>query len=332
MGKYLDYMVKFDPDKETDNDLVKKIFYSLFINRAKHKKPTNIFFGGESGEGKSLSAITTMQILFELQGIEIKDYFQDVNIMTPFEYPRKLDKILFELPKAVNCCIMHEAREIVKAKKWQEFLSQAVADVNAQSRTIKRIIFIIISQFIRDITTDIRYTLNYYITAYRPLGKKTRLTINVMWKDDRDLEKPKLRKRRIKGIVMYPDGSSKVHSPRYIEVDMPDKYVVEMFEKMDRESKTAVIRRKLDRLIKEMEVEGQNEDVKINAMVDYYAQHIESSHLIGKTKRNKWCVKPEIKLMHGLTDSEASLFEERFNEKLKSSGRLAEVKEAEING
>lgn len=323
MGKYFDFAVDYDPDKDSGEDLTKRILYSLIIKRIKAKKPTVIFMGGDSGEGKSYSALRFQELLMELQGLDIIKHIEDINVFTPLEYPKKLDKLLFDKNlKPVNIICMHEAREIVKAKKWNTFLNQAIADVNAMSRAVKRLCFIVISQFIRDISTDIRYTLNYYITVHRPIGSKARLYISVLWKDDSDLERPKLRKRGIKGYLRYPNGSYRVYRPTYLELSKPSKELRELFNKKDFEAKAKIIRRKVEKLIGEMSIEMEVETKKVDTMVEWYISNQDNLTTIGKRYRNKWKVKPEVKIMHDLSDLEAKDFEQKLNQKMKERGMI----------
>jgi hypothetical protein len=330
MGKFFDFVVKYDPEKDTEEDLVKKIFYSIFIKRIKSKKPVVIFISGDSGEGKSYSALRMQEILLTLQEINYKENFEHINVFTPLEYPQKLDNLLFNKElKKVNILTMHEAREIVKAKNWHSFLNQAVSDVNAMSRAVKRICFIIVSQFIRDISVDIRYTLNYYVTVRRPPGQKAKLYISKMWKDDRDLEKPKLRKRRLKGYLVYPNGKYRLYTPEFIELNRPDKEICEMFNKKDFESKAHIIRNKTEKLIKDMKLETETADKKLNAMLEWYMNNPENLDIIGKRYKKGIRLKSEVKLMHDLTDMEVKRFQKMINEKMKEKNMI--LKEVETD-
>jgi len=324
---FCDFVVRFNPSTDSPLNLTKRILYSVIIKRLKAKKPTVCFIGGDSGEGKSLSSLTLMKILLECQGLNIKDYVNDINVYTPIEYPKKIDALLNinkskenERLKKVNVICVHEAREVVKAKNWYSFINTAISDVNAMSRSIKRLAIFIVSQFIRDISTDIRYTLNYYMIVRRPKGKKARLYINVLWKDDRDLEKPKLRKRKLSGYLVYPNGKYRRFVPQYLELSQPDKELVEIFENQDREAKVSIIRRKIDKLIKEMTIDMDLKNTKLNSMVDYYSTNTENLSLIGKQYKNKWRIKPDIRKMHDLTKKEAQDFEIQLNKKLKEKG------------
>lgn len=320
---FCDFVVKYDPTKDSSEDITKRILYSIYVKRMKAHKPVITFIGGDSGEGKSLSTIRLQELLCEIQGLDIRKYFNIINVHTPLEYPTKLDSLLYdkEYHKANIICV-HEARELVKAKNWQSFLTQSIADINALSRAIKRLSIFIISQFIRDITTDIRYTLNYYVVVKRPLRQKARLYFHILWKDDRDLEKPKLRKRKLSGYLVYPNGRYRRYVPRYLEVSKPSQDLIDIFEKDDYNAKTGIIRNKINKLINEIELDIGTENKKITAMVDFYVKDLDNLHTIGKRYKNQFKIKSDISKMHNLTKAEAVRFETLINEKIKEKGLL----------
>jgi predicted RNA-binding protein Jag len=321
MGAYFDFCVKFDSETDKPEALTQRILYALFIRRIKGKKPVSVFIGGDSGEGKSETALTLQEVLLGIQGVDSLKHINDINIYTPFEYPTKMDNMLHspEL-KHVNIVTIHEARAIIKAKDWHSFLNQAISDINAMSRSVKRIITIIISQFIKDIEKEVRYTITYYIKVNRPIGHKARLYISVVWKDDKDLEKPKLKKRRIRGYVIDNKGRYRMYEPEYIEIDRPSKEAIEIFEKQDKEAKSKIIRGKLEKLLKQMNIENNVQNRKVDHMIEWYIQHPENLDIIGKKIRGVWKVKPELRLIHDLTETETKDFQEKLNDRLKAKG------------
>ena len=322
---FCDFVVRYNPEVDTSEELTKKILFSIIIKRLKAHKPAVIFLGGDSGEGKSLGSLRLQELLLEVQGLSLKDYLTDINVFTPLEYPQKLDNLLFKKElKKINIICMHEAREIVKAKLWYTFLNQSIGDINAMSRSIKRLCIIVISQFIRDISSDIRYTLNYYMIVRRPKGKAARIYMNVLWKDDRDLEKPKLRKRKLSGYLVYPDGRYRRYVPEYLEVRKPDKEIVKRIEILDKEAKIGIIRRKTDKLIREMKEDIGQENVKVDTMVKWYLEHKENLSIIGKKQKGKWIVKKQFKEMHDLSQGETHDFEVKLNQELREKGLLPE--------
>lgn len=323
-----DFVIKYNPKVDKPIDITKRILFSIIINRLKHKKPAVLFISGDSGEGKSFSALRLQELLMDAQGMELTKYLNDINVYIPIEYPQKINNLLGLNKgsyketnlKDVNIICVHEARELVKAKNWQSFINTAISDINAMSRSLKRLCVMIVSQFIRDISTDIRYTINYYIKVRRPIGKKVRLYIYVMWKDDTDLEKPKLRKRKITGYLIYPNGQWRKYSPSYLELRKPKKENVEIFENQDRQSKAKIIKQKINKLIKEMSSDMELENEKINLMVEHYLKNPENLNSIGKQFKSKWKLKPEIRQMYDLSIEESKDFEKKLNEALISKG------------
>jgi hypothetical protein len=336
MARTPDFVVKFDPSIDTKESIATKIIYRLFQYPLKKHKPVVAFISGDSGEGKSWGILKVQETIMKANGLDLKDYLNDINIYTPLQYPEKMKALLFNKKlthannyKKVNMITTHEAREVVKAKQWQSFLTQAISDINAQSRRIKPLAIFIVSQFIRDITTDVRYTLNYYIKSYRLLGSdfsdKVRFQIFKLYKDDYDLEKPRLRKYPIWGYLVMPNMKRVKYTPRYLFLTAPSPEITEEFDKQDYESKHYILERKINKLIYEMKLDLENSEQRVKAMVDYYIKNPELLIVIGKRNRkNVFVIKKELKEMHGLNESEFVEFQNNLNESLKNITNLEE--------
>jgi len=325
-----DFIVKYDPEKDSIMDLTMRIMYSIFYRRLQYNKPVIIFVSGDSGEGKSYAALKIQEVLLKLRGFNLSEYLDDINVYTPLQYPEKLKALLQDKRlKKINIICMHEAREIIKAKMWHSFLTQSVADINAQVRSVKRMALIIVSQFIRDIATDIRYTLNYYCKVERPMGgnHRARLYIHKMWKDDRDLEKPKLRKRKIRGWIVFPGNKWRRYAPKYLELTRPPRDICKRFDRNDMLSKKDIINAKIDKLIREMQIETEIGNPKIKAMVDHYAENPENLPRIGKRWRKQWRLNQDVEKLHDLTPSERKYFQKELNVKLSEMGVIEKKKE-----
>ena len=320
---FVDFIVKYDPKQDTQEDVAKRIIHHVILYRLKYKKPAVVYISADAGEGKSHSAIYLQKMLMEIQGLNIREYLKDINVFYPIEYPKKLDRILYDKElRKVNIICIHEAREVIKARLWYSFLNQSISDINAMSRSVKRLCTIVISQFIRDIDTSVRYTLNFYCKVRRPMSKggKARLQIYVLWKDDRNLEKPMLRKRRLSGYLQYPSGIRRRFTPRYFEVNRLPDDIAKEFETLDRESKSMIIRKKIDALIKDMSRDIEIKDQKVKAMAEWYSSHPESLKLIGSIKYKKFKINDEIHTMHEMTKWEKETFEKLLNEKIREKG------------
>lgn len=323
MGFWYDFVIKYDPAIDTPETLTRKVFHSIIIRRLKAKKPAVMFLSGKSGEGKSQTAVKVQQVLLDILGFDVRDYLNAINVYTPLEYPTKLDALLYnkELKKIPIIC-MHEAREIVRSTHWQNFLTTSIADVNALSRAIKRMCIMIISQNLKDIAKEIRLTINYYCNISRSIGgnRNVRMTIYTIWEDDRDLDNPRLRKRRLTGYLVYPDGKYKKWTPQYLEVRKLDKDIADMLDKADKDAKTGILKGKLNKLMKEMKKDLGSDTNKIDAMVDYYIDNNENLNNIGKVKRGKLTITKDFKDMHSMTDYEVKAFQDKLLVRMEEKG------------
>lgn len=318
-----DFVVKYDPKVDTEKDLMKRILNSVILSRIANKKPTIIALTGDSGEGKSFSTLRIMELLAELQGYDYSPYVNATNIYTPIEYPQKMEKLLglnkngFTETglKKVNFVAIHEARTLVSSKNWQSFVNVAISDVNAMSRSVKRLVFFIVSQFIKDIDKSIRNTITYYLTVQRPKGRHARVRFFVLWKDDRDIENPRLRKRKLSGHIIYPSGRYIRYSPAYFELSKPSDSVIKEFEKNDTEAKSKILKQKLEKLMKEMEKDMKidTSEVKVNNLVKHLQSNPEQIKTFGKISRKKWKLTPSARDMFDLTTGEIKLFEDKMN-------------------
>lgn len=322
MGKFTDFVVNYNENPE---ELGKEIIKSITINRLKAKKPSIIFITGDSGEGKSYTGIEVLEIVNEATGVDTLKYLNDQIIYTPLEYTRKLDKILFDKKlKKVKVILIDEARELVKAKLWHSFINQAIADCNAMSRRIKPLVLIIVSQFVSDIDSDVRRTIMFYGKCARPLKGRTNFTLHRIWKDDRDIERPRLRKRGLKGYIIK-DGVYSVFKPKFT-IKLPPKEVINKYEEQNFEAKSKIIRKKLENLMKMLDKEIGHEFDKVKELVDFYIKKPEMLKMIIERKHNKIKVKSKFRAMHDLTPIEVSEFQKLLIQELAKKG-MAESEE-----
>lgn len=315
-----DFIIRHDNTKETESDLAKKIIVSLFARPLKFKKPVKVGIFGDSGEGKSSSYLSIAKTLLEAEGINLIDVMEEVNAYTPLQYMEKLEKLLEKKElKKVRMFGVHEARVLISSKDWQSFTTQAVANVNAMSRAIKPLAFFIISQFFGDISTDVRKTFNYVIECDRPLGQSTRIYIHKIWHDTRDLEKIKTRKRKVRGIIVTPQGRRIPFMPSYIELTLPPKEIMRLFDEQDIKAKKSLLKQTIEKTIQAMKAKFDLESSKVSGAVKFYVDNPEMLGKIGKMSRGKFKIKDEVKIMHDFTSEEVKNFGELLQVELKKN-------------
>jgi len=320
----IDYNVYYDPSKETEIDLFAKIAYSLILRRIKYKKPSVCHVSGKSGEGKSLSVLFIMYLLLKMQGMDIKKYMEITNIFTQMEYSTKLRQLLKDKEfKRINMLCVHEGREAMEAKEWQSMFNRNVAHVNALCRAIKRMAIFIVSQSIRDITKEIRYTLDYQIKIYRRLHRgedgQARLLWYVLYIDDRDIENPKLRKRKVQGWLNLPNGRRIVHKPSFFSIPLVDGDIKDMFEAKDREKKMEILNKRLEDMEEEARKKNTSQTEKIDSLVQFYLNNENArADVIRVNKLGNYKPIGSFGKLHDLKPSEIKEFEAKFNEALEN--------------
>ena len=325
---FIDFIMDLDKpfaefsDKEK-SDFSKTVLQRIALNRIKNNKPTVILLVADSGEGKSYTALSWIDAILEAQGVDFAKHVNDVIVYTPLEYVKKIDRLLHakELKK-VNVVLLDEARQLVKANTWYSFVNQAIADVNAMSRGVKPMVFFIVTQFIKDVDPATRRTLTFYGKCSRP-RRKVKLWLYKIWKDDRDIERPALKKRRIYGVVRR-GRRKRVIKPNF-SFSLPRPEIVEIYEKMQKEAKGKLIRRKLEILLKKLEKDFEGLFDKVDAMVDWYVAKPEMLQTITVRSRGKIRLNKDVQAMHDLTKEEVKEFEKRLMEKLEKRG-LADVR------
>lgn len=319
-----DFVINYDPEVDDGLSVFRKILYSTIVKNIKANKPVVVFVSGGSGSGKSETVLFAEKELSKMFGWDIYEHINNVNIYTPMQYSEKMQKLLQDKNlKKVNIAAIHEARVLVNSKNWASFTNTSVAHVNAMSRSIKRIVFFIVSQYIRDISKDIRYTLNHYWRITRQNGQPVHLYWDIMYNDDRDLETPRLKKRKLKGYLVYPDGSYQRFAPDYFKIPRVDKELREIMIQADKEAKVGIIEQRLNDLFKEMTLQNENGNTqKLAKIVEYYTASPERLAEIGQFKRKKWKLDKEAADRHDLNKTEREKLEKMITATVNNSQHL----------
>lgn len=324
----IDCVVRYNPKDDNIEDLTLRVLKHLFLYRLKYNKPVILGVFGRSGEGKSESMASVIEELTKVQGLEFSKYFEVMNVFTPLQYSDKLNKIMFDKQyKDIKMIIMHEAREVVKASNWHSFINVAISDVNAMARSIKRVMTVIISQGLMDISKGIRSTLTHYAKIERPNNPdlNAKMYLRVIYEDDTYMERPQLRRRKPKIMLIYPDGKSRVWIPNYFEIPRASVEVQNLLKEKDNEAKAPIIKKKLRQIQEEMEREWGT-DKKSNMfskMVDFYTQDREKFQQVLNFRRNKWQVNKEFIKMLGVEKKDQKQFTKELLLKAKEKGFFA---------
>ena len=328
-----DFVVFWDSESEPESVLVERILYSLFVKRLKANKPVIAAVIAKSGEGKSWAMNKLFEALMSAQGISLVDnldFFRVGSVTNPLQYSEKVDKILTDKAyKKLNVLNIHDAG-MLNEKNWQSFINLVVSDVNNLSRKLKPLALFYIAQYIKSVGSQVRPTLTHYITLSRPLKGNSRMTIEIVYNDERDLEKPKLRKRRVSGFVVDPkDGSYQRFVPSYFEMSPPSKALIAEFDILDYEGKEVYLKNKLSKLLAQMKAEIGDVSERVSLVLDYYKGNPDLLSVVAHRGKRGWKLNSRFREVHDFTVAEERLFSKRLNESLKDKGFLSEDKEEE---
>lgn len=304
-----DFIVPFNADA---SKMGEDVFRRLTINRLKHNKPVIMLITGESGAGKSWTALKILKIVNDHYKVDTLSNLDNQIVYTPLEYTTKMDKILHDKDKKkLRVLVIDEAREIVSSKLWYSFVNRAIADVNALHRTIKPLVLIVVVQFIKDIDTSTRRTVNYYFKCARPLGMNVNLYPFRLWMDDRDLSNPRLRKRSLRGYYRKDHRQIPLRLKKVV-ITRPPKDIREAYDEINRERKSSIIRRKLDSLVEQMEKElGMNED-RVGSLIDFYMGDSRKRKGVIDYTYHKVRLCDSFKELHGLKNVEINDLKQRI--------------------
>lgn len=328
MGKYIDFVIDYDKDPRV---MGKNILQNITVNRLKAKKPCILFIGGDSGEGKSSLGLKILCAVNDSYGIDTFETLHDSIVYIPIQYLTKFDNMLHWRQqnrkdlKDAHVLIIDEAREVVNAKDWHTFINRAVASCTNMSRRIKPMVYIVISQFITDIDSDMRHSLNFYGECQRPLTGRTRVTLERVWKNTYDLQRPRLCKRPLVGWVVDGKNRSKFY-PKF-EANMPDRKIFNKYDEASYKAKSVILRKRIEDTLMKMEKQLNIYD-KVQSLVDFYIKNPDQLTLIVDPRYKKFRLRKQFKEMHDITNTEQVEFKNRLQVELEKRGLLSsEVEE-----
>jgi Zonular occludens toxin (Zot). len=143
------------PPSEFGNEVIRRIIY----NRIEMKKNCFFMLVGDSGEGKSYTALRIAEIVQE-------DFDPKTQVVyTPDQY---LDVINYAVEKRkTKVIILDEAHVTIPARLWLSFTNLAVGLVTTTFRRLKSLAVLIVSPDINWVEKMVRESCNYYAICER---------------------------------------------------------------------------------------------------------------------------------------------------------------------
>jgi len=313
----IDFVIKTTADVDK---IAALIFHRLFLTRVKGNKPCIVLITGQSGEGKSYSGLKVIEQMFEVEGVDVTPYIEDIVVMNPLQYSEKLNALLYDKRlKKIKVMQIDEARAVVGSDKWNSFINQTIAHVNAMSRAIKPLIVIIVTQSIKDVDPATRRTINYEIKCRRRGSNPVEAEVYKYWIDDHNPEHPVLRKRKVYGIIER-NGESIRTQPRFI-LKRASQPILDVYEKLMIEGKQALLDNKLKKLTDEMKKDIETGTFsRVEEITEYLLKNKDMLNDWATFKRNKWKIKPDRANMLNLTRPQVIELEKRLIAGAKGNG------------
>ena len=311
------FLVKYDGDiiKTT-----KRIIHALIVNRIKKHKPCVICIVGKSGEGKSNVGLFISDATYELEGIDFVDYVQPTVIMSATEFGAKTRDILRspELKKAFIIMI-DEAKATVNSQDWATAVNRTIAMVNSLSRAIKPMAIIIVAQSLKDIDRATRETIDYYIKVTRD-DDGGHAKIYEFWVDDRDLDRPKTKKRIVSGMIENEKGNIQPYQLNKITFGKVRKDVWNKYNGIMYEAKDKLIEAEFENLDRYMQDKYSNKEIeRVVKIAEYLQESPEQINEYGTYKYGKWKLNKEFKTHFNLSDLQVKELQVNLTKYLQGS-------------
>jgi hypothetical protein len=309
-------------------DTVTEIFDHLFYRRIKGHKPCVILITGGSGEGKSSVGLHIADKQFEHKGLDFADYVGKSVVGGIEDFEPKAKAVLFE-HKMKKCFVLmiDEAAATVNSKDWASLTNKAVNFINHMSRAIKPLIIIIVAQSLLQVDSQTRQTVNFYMKVHRSYPNPAQVKIYRFVVTDKDVLKPKLEKRLVRGNIVY--GKKKEFTElRDIQFPKVRQAVWDIYEKNMLESKAKLLEDEFDKLAKHLK--EKNEDFKL-AKYDKLTKFLtDNPYILNQFttfRKDKWKLKEDFVINFGVSKRDKGVIEKMLIEKMsKGHKNLKEVK------
>jgi len=191
-----------------EDEIFTRVIEHLFLKKIKSGMPAFIALVGKSSSGKSALGLFIQDIFYDLLNKDYSTFLQDTILLKPNEYTSKIRNILEgnKKYKHIKSIQTDEAKFVINSEGWMTFRNKAIRTITATSRAVKPMLFIIVAQLMRDIDKPTRLGLDYYFEIKRTPGTRPKVIPYILYEDTSDLEKVKIKKRRLKVGVINSKG------------------------------------------------------------------------------------------------------------------------------
>jgi len=219
-------------------DMGKEVIRRIIYNRIEMKKNCFFMLVGDSGEGKSYTALRIAEIVQE-------DFDPKTQVVyTPDQY---LDVINYAVEKRkTKVIILDEAHVTIPARLWLSFTNLAVGLVTTTFRRLKSLAVLIVSPDINWVEKMVRESCNYYAICERKRrgGNYENVYADVfrVLRNRYDIEKTKTYLRR---IPCYSVPLGKTYIIEKLVFSLPSQQLIDAYEECSYKFKKMLLERKL---------------------------------------------------------------------------------------
>lgn len=294
------FLVKYDGNIVLTT---KRIIHALITNRTKKNKPCVICIVGKSGEGKSNVGLFMTDATYELENIDFAKYVGKTVIMSALDFgPKTRDILRDKNLKEAFIIMIDEAKATVNSQDWATAVNRTIAMVNSLSRAIKPMAIIIIAQSLKDVDRATRDTIDYYIKVSRD-DEGGHAKIYEFWVDDRDLDRPKTKKRIVSGMIEDEKGNVQPYQLNQITFGKVRKEIWGPYNSIMYEAKDKLIEAEFENLDRYLQDKYSNKEVeRVVKIGEYLQQNPLQINEYGTYKYGKWKLNDEFKRHFNLSD------------------------------
>jgi hypothetical protein len=256
--------------------------------------------------------------MFKREGLDFAQYVRQAVIGGIEDFGPKAKAILND--KELKDCfviIIDEAAATVNSKDWSSLTNRAVNFINNMSRAIKPLLIIIIAQSLKQVDSQTRQTVNYYMPVTRSYNNPAKAKIYKFYINERDLEKPKLQKKLLRGYIDYENNKELIELK---DIEFPrvrdavwDLYKVDMLD-----SKNKLLEAEFDKLAKHLlEKNSDQQKQRIEALSKYLWSNKYILSNFAKFTKKKWSLKDDFLIAFSVTDLEKRDIEKLLQSKVR---------------
>lgn len=311
LGKKLDFVVEWQGNQI---DTTTEILRHIIERPTKGHLPRMVLVTGKSGTGKSNFTLNMFDKFYEKIGIDFSKHVVDSVIIEPTEFGEKVKSLLNdEKEKKLWLLQIDEARFVVGADNWNSFYNHAVGHIRAASRAIKPIALFVLTQFSMDIDKRTRSAPDYIFECSRVIGKKAKVFPFVVYVDERNPNKPEIKKRRLYGLIRR-DGKPLLKGYPIFVTNLCRKEVLDVYDTEQVPKKMRVLERIIKKFLDKMKLEFGSGDARkqLEEILKHFIENKEELKNWADYKRKKWKLKPDVALKMGLSSQDVDWIEDKL--------------------